>query len=59
MVTIEGIDCYGEMNIFRNIEIVCDDEENDSIWPNGFHTWEEAVDYLSKYYHDMVQLTAV
>lgn len=48
MVTIQGIDCYGEFDECSNVNVVgwrFDDVELDEIWCNdtGESTWEGAV----------------
>lgn len=59
-VRIKGIDCYGEMYPEQNIEIICEDERYDGIYPDGFNTWTEAVDYLLEHHSkDIVELSAV
>lgn len=48
------IDCFGELRDDSNIQVVCQDEEQDDIWCIGnpitdepFKTWQEAADFLS------------
>ena len=70
MVKVEGyeVDCYGLLEENSNFEVVCDDEEDDSIWCEGntetdepFKTWEECVEHLVEMYFPatIVQITAV
>ena len=57
--TINGVDCYGEMNKFQNINVICENESYDDIHPDGFDTWEEAVKVLSDIFHDIVELEVI
>lgn len=47
-VKIKGIDCFGEMNEDQNIEVKCNDEFDDGVYPDGFKNWTEAVNHLLK-----------
>lgn len=71
MTTIEyrgrHIDCYGEINAHSNFHVVCEDEEDDDIWTEGnpndenyeFSSWQEVVETLSCYFHNIEEITAV
>lgn len=60
-------DCYGVLEENSNIEIVCYDEEWDTVWTTGnpetdepFKSWEEALEVLRRVYNDRIeQLEAV
>lgn len=57
---IENIDCYGVMHEGQNIEIVCVNENNDGLLPQGFNTWKQAVSWLKENWNgDIVELSAV
>jgi len=59
--------CYGELDEISNFEVVCENEEDDDTWCNGnpdsedgiFSSWEEVVRVLSRYYNDIIEITAV
>ena len=59
--------CYGELNETSNIEVVCENEADDSVWCNGFDdfteanlTWENVVLYLQQFYpSDILEVSAV
>ena len=61
------IDCYGELDETSNFYVVCEDEENDGIWANGnpdnpegvFQNWLEVKQVLSRYFDDIVEISAV
>ena len=70
MVKVEGyeVECYGLLEENSNFEVVCDDEEDDSIWCEGntetdepFTSWEECVEHLVEMYFPatVIQITAV
>ena len=70
MVKVEGyeVECYGLLEENSNFEVVCDDEEDDSIWCEGntetgepFTSWEECVEHLVEMYFPatIIQITAV
>ena len=70
MVKVEGyeVECYGLLEENSNFEVVCDDEEDDSIWCEGntetgepFTSWEECVEHLVEMYFPatIIQVTAV
>ena len=47
------VDCYGELHDDSNFDVVCEDEDNDTIWVLGntdtnepFKSWAEAVEYF-------------
>ena len=59
------VDCYGFLEEASNIEVVCEDEEDDFIWTDGnpdtnfpFTSWGQAVRVLSRYY-DIVEMRAI
>ena len=55
MQLVDEIECYGELMETSNFEIVCEDEENDTIWTDGnistesgiFNSWEEVAAVLT------------
>lgn len=59
--------CYGELTETSNIEVVCENENDDDIWCNGFDkfteenlTWENVVLLLQGFYpSDIIEVTAV
>ena len=62
------VECYGLLEENSNFEVVCDDEEDDSIWCEGntetdepFTSWEECVEHLVEMYFPatIIQITAV
>ncbi len=57
------VECYGELEENSNFEVVCEDEEDDSVWCDGIEgplSWEQVVAYLQGYYaSDILQITAV
>jgi hypothetical protein len=61
------IECYGELEDDSNFSVICADENNDTIWCEGnpsspgytFDTWEGVVRELSKYFDDIVEISAV
>ena len=70
MVKVAGyeVECYGILEENSNFEVVCDDEEDDSIWCEGntetgepFTSWEECVEHLVEMYFPatIIQITAV
>ena len=70
MVKVEGyeVECYGLLEENSNFEVVCDEEEDDSIWCEGntetgepFTSWEECVEHLVEMYFPatIIQITAV
>ena len=70
MVKVAGyeVECYGLLEENSNFEVVCDDEEDDSIWCGGntetdepFTSWEECVEHLVEMYFPatIIQITAV
>jgi hypothetical protein len=70
MVKVAGyeVECYGLLEENSNFEVVCDDEEDDSIWCEGntetdepFTSWEECVEHLVEMYFPatIIQITAV
>ena len=69
MVKVAGyeVECYGLLEENSNFEVVCDDEEDDSIWCEGntetdepFTSWEECVEHLVEMYcpATIIQITA-
>jgi len=64
MMTIET---YGELCDNSNFEVVCEDEDNDAVWVTGnpnsedftFKTWDEVKIELSKYFEDIIEISAV
>jgi len=57
--TIDGIDCYGKMTKENNINVICDNEMYDGIYPDGFETWQEAVNHLKDFFPDIVELEII
>lgn len=62
------VDCYGELLDDSNFEVICEDEEFDSVWCDGnpdsedftFKNWQEVINVLSRYYDsEIVEITAV
>ena len=62
------VECYGLLEENSNFEVMCDDEEDDSIWCEGntetdepFTSWEECVEHLVEMYFPatIIQITAV
>lgn len=35
--------CYGTMHEYQNTNVVCDDEIDDYLHPDGFPSWEAAI----------------
>jgi hypothetical protein len=66
-VVIFAISCYGLLEENSNFEVVCEDEEDDSIWCEGntetgepFTSWEECVEHLLGWYDStIIEITAV
>jgi hypothetical protein len=70
-VTHKGIkvDCYNSVEDNSNFEIICEDENNDTIWIGGnpdteyyaFSSWEEVVAFFIDELDisDIVEITAV
>lgn len=67
-VTIDGVDCYGELRDDSNFYICCGDEEYDGVWADGnphsddstFKNWTEVVGVLKfMYREDIVELSAI
>ena len=64
---METPDCYGILEENSNFEVVCYDEEFDTVWTVGnpetdkpFETWSEVLDVLRRNYCDRIeQITAV
>jgi hypothetical protein len=63
-----AISCYGLLEENSNFEVVCEDEEDDSIWCEGntetgepFTSWEECVEHLLVEMYDstIIEITAV
>ena len=57
--------CYGELKETSNFEVVCDDEQDDSVWcdgipvPSDLLTWDNVVFHLQQFYRsDIVEITA-
>lgn len=40
------ISCYGDMHEYQNTNVVCDDEIDDYLHPNGFPDWEAACTFF-------------
>jgi hypothetical protein len=65
-VTVDDVDCYGEVQPNSNFYLVCEDEEYDGIWADGnpentrdftFKDWGEVVSILKKHYRaDLVEI---
>lgn len=55
--------CYGELEDTSNFEVVCEDEEDDEVWCDGFignTDWESVVLHLQLYFaSDILEITAV
>lgn len=55
--------CYGELTETSNFEVVCEDEEYDSVWCDGITgelTWDNVVIHLQQFYpSDIVEISAV
>jgi hypothetical protein len=65
---VKGVECYGELLGDSNFAVVCEDEEEDTIWCDGnphspdftFQSWEDVVDYLkTQFDSDIVEISAV
>jgi hypothetical protein len=65
---VKGISCYGKLMDNSNFHVVCEDEEDDSVWCDGnpesedytFQDWEDVVDCLNQHYASpIVEITAV
>ena len=58
-----SVSCYGKMHPEQNVNIVCENEFYDQIYPNGFENWTECVhfiiDKLPKTFPNPVQMEAV
>lgn len=54
MIEIRGVECYGDLEDNSNFEVICEDEENDTVWCEGnpntedytFSSWEEVVNFF-------------
>jgi hypothetical protein len=50
------VECYGDLEENSNFSVVCEDEEDDSIWCEGrpmggwFTEWEDVVECLQREY---------
>jgi hypothetical protein len=61
------VECYGLLEENSNFEVVCEDENDDSIWCEGntetgepFTSWEECVEHLLGWYDStIIEITAV
>lgn len=60
------VECYGDLEETSNFEVVCEDEEDDSVWCYGrpmggwFTDWEDVVECLQREYPSRIlQITAV
>ena len=59
--------CYGELEETSNFKVVCEDEEDDSVWCSGVDhltgdmlTWDNVVLMLQGFYpSDILEITAV
>lgn len=59
--------CYGELEETSNIQVVCENEADDSVWCDGFDTfteenltWENVVLFLQGFYpSDILELSAI
>ena len=53
MISINGVDCYGELHDDSNMELRFEDEEHDFIWitrdPNILVGWKEITRYWKRY----------
>ncbi|MCB1712263.1 MAG: hypothetical protein KDH96_07245 [Candidatus Riesia sp.] len=63
-VTVDGVDCYGELEEDSNFQIICEDESYDGVWacrdPELQKTWKDVVDKLkTEYRKDIQELHAV
>ena len=43
----------------QNIQVICENEMYDGIYPDGFDTGEEAIEHLTLYFPDIVELEAI
>ena len=68
IVPYNGIDveCYGDLEENSNFSVVCEDEEDDSVWCEGrpmggwFTEWEDVVECLQREYSTRIlEITAV
>lgn len=54
MIEIRGVECYGDLEDNSNFEVICEDEDNDTVWIEGnphtedytFSSWEEVVNFF-------------
>lgn len=59
--------CYGDLEETSNFQVVCEDEEDDSVWVDGVDhltgdmlTWENVVMMLQSFYaSDILEISAV
>lgn len=60
-------ECYGDLKEDSNLEIVCEDEEDDFIWCLGntdtdkpFDNWKEVIDFFYSKGHDtIIEINAI
>ena len=59
---INGVECYGDLNDYSNIQVLCEDEMDDFIWltrdPKKHPNWKEIVTHLQKKF-DIIELNAL
>ena len=59
--------CYGELDECSNFHVVCENEEDDSVWCDGVddftaqnYSWDNVVLYLQRYYDsDIIEISAI
>jgi len=61
-VIINGVECYGTLNEYSNVNVLCEDEMDDFIWltrePKEHPTWKEVVSFLQERF-EVVELQAI
>lgn len=64
---IMKVDCYGELRDDSNFEVVCENENDDTVWCIGnphtnkpFDDWDMVVTVLSQYFNSKIhEISAV
>lgn len=63
MKIVHGVECYGQLNDYSNIEVLCSNEEDDFVWCTRdaarCKTWEDIVLYLKSKGIEALELSAV
>jgi hypothetical protein len=56
---IDGVRCYGEMNLSQNTWFVTDDSDEEFVFSNGYESFEEAIEAIRKAGHKPVEVMGV